>query len=66
MVTVQMPVVDEVSETVSPDDAVGVTANAGDDVSLDVIDPKVIVCVPLLTVNDCSTGGAALYVPLPA
>ena len=44
--TVQMPVVEELSETVSPDDAVGLTANADDEVSLDGIDPKVMVWVP--------------------
>ena len=61
----QTPVVDEVSETPSPDEAVGLTANAAEDVSLDGIVPKVMVGDPGLTVNACSTAGAALKVPLP-
>jgi hypothetical protein len=64
--TVQTPVVPEVRLTVSPELAVALSENGTTPKLTPVIEPKLIVSVPMLTVKLWTTAVAALYVELPA
>ena len=64
--TVQTEVDSEINVTVRPEPALAVSGTEGESRPPLAGPAKVMLCVPFTTVNACTTGVAALTLPLPA